>query len=168
MTFRQPPTTARRVGFEIDPPTEISVQTHGAAIRCQQLHPSGAPIGELELEVFHAALVIDRDGILEEKVAAAIARVAAPGAQVLHPVPVELAGASGFRADSEPTRAIGADATRAPLPYVHVIALAPDDLGVDGGILITIRSASPTWPAAEKLVQSLRILSRRSTSANDR
>jgi hypothetical protein len=168
MTFRQPPTTARRIGFEIDPPGEVTVQTHGTAIRCRQVAASGAAIGELELEVFHAALVIDRDGILEEKVAAAIARAAAPGAQVLQPVPIELAGASGFRADSEPTRAVGASDSRAPLPFVHVLAIAPDDLGVDGGLLITVRSASPQWPAAEAIVRSLRILSRRSTSANDR
>jgi hypothetical protein len=168
MSFRQPPTTARRIGFEIDPPGEVSVQTHGAAIRCRQQSPSGAPIGELELEVFHAALVIDRDGILEEKVQAAIAQAAAPGAQVLQPVPIELAGASGFRAEAAPTRAITSGDAHAALPYVHVLAIAPDDLGVDGGLLITVRSASPSWPAAEAIVRSLRILSRRSTSANDR
>lgn len=168
MAFRQPPTTARRVGFEIDPPSDVTVQPRGTVVRCRQQSASGTPIGELELEVFHAALVIDRDGILEEKVQAAIARAAAPGAQVLQPVPIELAGASGFRADAEPARAIGVADARSPLPYVHVLAIAPDDLGVDGGLLITVRSASPTWPAAETIVQSLRILSRRSTSANDR
>ena len=168
MAFRQPPTTARRIVFEIDPPREVTVQPHGTVVRCRLQAAGGAPIGELELEVFHAALVIDRDGILEEKVQAAIAQAAAPGAQVLQPVPIELAGASGFRADAGPARAIGAADPRSPLPYVHVLAIAPDDLGVDGGLLITVRSASPTWPAAEKIVQSLRILSRRSTSANDR
>jgi hypothetical protein len=154
MPYRQPPTMARRVGFEIDPPLEVTVQPYGTIVRCQQLRPDGAPLGELELEVFHAALVIDRDGILEEKVRAAIAK-AAPGA-------------SGFRADAEPTRAVGRAPAPSALPYVHVFAIAPDDLGVDGGLLVTVRSASPTWPAADKILASLRILSRRSTQANDR
>ncbi len=167
MAYRQPPTTARRVGFEIDPPMEVTVQPYGTTVRCQQLKADGAPLGELELEVFHAALVIDRDGILEEKVRAAIAK-AAPGASVLEPMPVELSGASGFRADAEPARAVGSTPAPSGLPYVHVFAIAPDDLGVDGGLLVTVRSASPTWPAADKILASLRILSRRSTQANDR
>lgn len=167
MAYRQPPTMARRVGFEIDPPLEVTVQPYGTTVRCQQLKADGAPLGELELEVFHAALVIDRDGILEEKVRAAIAK-AAPGATVLQPMPVELSGASGFRADAEPARTVGAATTTSALPYVHVFAIAPDDLGVDGGLLVTVRSASPEWPAADKILASLRILSRRSTQANDR
>jgi hypothetical protein len=169
MAYRQPPTTARRIGFEIDPPADVTVQPHGATVRCREARADGATVGELVVEVFHAALVIDRDGILEEKVQAAIALAAPPDSQVLQTIPIELHGASGFRADVGPARSVASGGTaHTALPYVHVLAIAPDDLGVDGGLLVTVRSASPEWPAADKIVASLRILSRRSTQANDR
>jgi hypothetical protein len=168
MSYRQPPTTARRIGFEIDPPADVTVQPHGTTVCCREARADGATVGELVLEVFHAALVIDRDGILEEKVQAAIAQAAPPDSQVFQTVPIELPGASGFRADVGPARTVASGGALAALPYLHVLAIAPDDLGVDGGLLVTVRSASPEWPAADKIVASLRILSRRSTQANDR
>jgi hypothetical protein len=68
---------------------------------------------------------------------------------------VRLPGASGFRADA-------VHSTR--LPYVYVFAVAPHDLGVDGGVLITIRSASPDWSAADHILRSLRIVTRHGTA----
>ena len=75
-------------------------------------------------------------------------------------MPIELPGASGYRADAEYRRGT-------ELPHAHVVAIAPDDLGVDAGILVTVRSASPEWPAADAILASLRILSRGKPSAND-
>jgi hypothetical protein len=66
-----------------------------------------------------------------------------------------LPGASGFRADA---------IASAGLPYVYVFALAPHDLGVDGGVLIAIRSAGPDWPAGDHMLRSLRILTRHGTA----
>ena len=112
--------------------------------------------------MFRAALVIDRDGILEEKVRHAIVEEVAAGAHVLEPMPVEIAGASGWRVDAQYQR--GTD--KPALPYVYVFALASDDLGVDAGVLVTVRSASPEWPAADQIVQSLKIFTRGANNAN--
>ena len=161
MGFRLPPTPARRVGFELAAPSEIELSPAGETVRCRE-RDGGRTIGELEITVFRAALVIDRDGILEDKVRVGIEAAISSGARVLEPVPVELAGASGYRADAEYQRG----GARPALPYVYVFAIAPDDLGVDGGVLITVRSASPEWPAADAILRSLKLLSRRSATGN--
>lgn len=122
----------------------------------------GRTIGELEVEVFEAALVIDREGILEEK--AHLAAGAERG-RVTPPVRVSLPGASGYRAEVQLVRATGAP--RPELPYVYVFAVAPHDLGVDGGVLITVRCATPDWPAADSILRTLRVLGRHGTTAND-
>jgi len=162
MGYRLPPTPARRVGYELATPREVEVANAGDTLCCRERR-GGQTIGELEIEVFHAALVIDRDGILEEKVRERIEAAIEAGARVLEAVPVELAGASGYRADAEYLR----NTARPALPYVYVFAIAPDDLGVDAGVLVTVRSASPEWPAADEILQSLRLLCRRSATAND-
>jgi len=162
MGYRLPPTPARRVGFELATPSEVELSPAGESVRCCE-RDGDRTIGELEITVFRAALVIDRDGILEEKVREGIEAAIATGARVLEAVPVELAGASGYRADAEYLRG----STRPALPYVYVFAIAPDDLGVDGGVLVTVRSASPDWPAADAILRSLKLLSRRSATAND-
>jgi hypothetical protein len=159
MAFRLPPTPARRVGFELAAPRDVELAPSGDIVRCRERH-SGRTIGELEISIFHAALVIDRDGILEDKVRAAVEAAIAAGAHVLEPVPITLPGASGFRAEA--TYARGTE-----LPYAHVFAIAPDDLGVDAGILVTVRSASPAWPAADAILASLKILAHGKPSAND-
>jgi hypothetical protein len=102
--------------------------------------------------------VIDRDGFLEEKVSAVAGEVAEQGARVLPAIPVSLPGASGYRADVE--------LARRPLPYVYVFAIASHDLGIDGGLLVTVRCASPEWAAADAILKSLRFLGR-GASAND-
>ena len=164
MAYRQLPTTSRRIGFEIEPPSEVEVLPGAEVVRlCEKRE--GKTIGELEVSVFHAALVIDRDGILEEKAQSAIESAAVPGARVLSPMPVSLPGVSGFRADLELVRPMGT--AKPPLPYVYVFAMAPHDLALDGGLIVTVRCASPEWPAAEAILRSLKILSRRGVTAND-
>ena len=66
MAFRQLPTTSRRIGFELSTPDDMTVESTRSGARVR-----GAA-GEVELEIFQAALVIDRDGILEEKIQRAI------------------------------------------------------------------------------------------------
>jgi hypothetical protein len=44
------------------------------------------------------------------------------------------------------------------LPYLYVFAFAP--LGVDGGVLVIVRSAQPSWAAADAILGSLRLLTR--------
>jgi hypothetical protein len=137
------------IGFQLDVPREVELR-EGTTLKCREVLQGGRTLGELEVSVFGAALVIDRDGILAEKACEVLGREATvrggPNA-----VAVTLPGGAGFRADA---------VTNTALPYRFVFALAPPDLGVDGGILIVIRCASPDWPAADHMLRSLRILGR--------
>lgn len=160
--YRQLPDRARSIGFELETPGEVEVQPGEAVVRVLE-ERDGKPIGELEIEVFQAALLIDRDGILEEKVHEA-ARAKLPGGRVAPAIPVELPNGSGFRADAEPARPAG---SRPAFPYVCVFAIASNDLGVDGGVLVTVRCAMPEWPAADSILKTLRVLGRRGRTAND-
>ena len=149
MAYRQLPTASRRIGFEIEAPSEVEVRP-GDVLRCCEQR-DGRTIGELEVSVFHAALVIDRDGILEAK--------ASDNTGGAHAVPVTLPGASEYFAETRGDE---------ELPYRCVFAIAPHDLAIDGGVLVTVRSARPDWPAADRVLQSLRIITRHGTApAND-
>ena len=156
IAFKQAP-TLRRVGFQIETPADVDVRPGSGetAVRCTQSRGDGRPVGELEVAVFQASLVIDRDGVLEEMV-----HEAAVGehGKISPAMPVSLQGASGFRAEVQ--------RARAALPYVHVFAIAPND-HVQGGLLVTVRSAAPDWPAADAILTSLRILTRGGRTAND-
>jgi hypothetical protein len=148
------------IGVELELPSDavdlVAVENGNTIVRCSEQH-DGKLLGELAVEVFRAALVIDRDGILEEKAHEA---ADAERGRVTPPVPVSLPGASGFRAD---VVRVGSGA----LPYVYLFAVAPHDLGVDGGVLVTVRCASPAWPAANAILRTLRVLGRRPITAND-
>ena len=157
--YRLTPAASRQrglasIGFEVVPSEELEVTplpTGETLLRCTEKRDDGRPIGELEVTVFKAALVIDRDGILEAK--------ASDQSGGAHAVPVVLPGASGYFAEAKGD---------AQLPYRYVFAIAPHDLAIDGGVLVTVRSAAPDWPAAERLLQSLRIITRNGTApAND-
>ncbi|HEY5938621.1 MAG TPA: hypothetical protein VIU61_28415 [Kofleriaceae bacterium] len=140
--YRQLPSRTA-IGFELTPPSELELVNDGQAVRCCERREDGKPIGELEIGVFSAALIIDRDGVLSAKASQLSGGMPA--------TPVKLPGASGYRAE-----AVGP----APLPYLYVFAMAPKDLGVSSAVLVTVRSAQPDWPAAEALLRSLRILTR--------
>ncbi len=150
------------LGLEITAPggVELTPVASGAlVVRCCERRADGRTLGELEVSMFSAALLIDRDGILEEK-AREIAEAGNAAGRVESTVAVSLPGASGYRADVEPSCSA--------LPYVHVFAMAPD-LGVDGGIVVIVRSALPEWAAAEAILGSLRFLTRHGMAqvAND-
>lgn len=144
--YRQPPNLYKPVGFELATPDHVQV-TSGANLTIAETR-DGKTVGELSIEPFRAALIVDRDGILEEKVRS----VATSGAVL----PVEFPHASGYRAQ--------AVAKQAALPYLHVFAFAP--LGVDGGLLVVVRSVTPEWAAGDAILSSLRLLTR-SGVAND-
>jgi len=154
--YRRPPRGRPSIGFQLDAPREVELR-EGPVLTCRELRQDGRLVGELEVGVFSAALIIDRDGILAEKAREIISREAAEQTQAVA-VAVRLPGASGFRAGA---------VVRAALPYVHVFALAADD-GVDGGVLVTVRCASPDWTAADHILRSLRIVTRHGiAAAND-
>src|SRR6476469_9340179 len=119
-TYRQPPRGRPSIGFLIEAPDAVELDPAEASLRCSERRPDGRTVGELEVVVVAAALIIDRDGILEEKARDQLGGTAA--------VRVHLPGASGFRADA---------VQNSPLPYVYVFAIAPHDLGVDGGLMVT-------------------------------
>lgn len=137
------------LGFQLEVPREIEL-LDGATLTCREVLQGGRLLGELEISLFAAALVIDRDGILAEKACEVLAAEATvrggPTA-----VAVALPGASGYRADA---------VLNAALPYRYVFAIAPSDLGVDGGVAIVVRCVSPDWLAADHMLRSLRILTR--------
>lgn len=148
--FKQSPSASRQrglplIGFEVSAPESLVVEPVAVGpvvLRCAERRDDGRPIGELEVAVFAAALIIDRDGLLEAK-----ASQESGGAPAVR---VELPGASGYRAEAVGT---------SPLPYVYVFAMAPPT-GVDGGVLVTVRAAKPDWPAAEAVLRSMRLLTR--------
>src|SRR6185436_4468517 len=142
-TYRRPPRGRPMLGFQLEVPREIQL-LDGATLKCREVLQDGRTLGELEISLFAAALVIDRDGILAEKACEVLAAEATvrggPTA-----VAVALPGASGYRADA---------VISAALPYRYVFAIAPGDLGVDGGIAIVVRCASPDWPAGDHMLRS--------------
>jgi hypothetical protein len=155
-TYRRPPCGRPSIGFQLEAPPEVALQD-GAVLVCREVRQDGRTVGELEVGVFAAALIIDRDGILAEKAREGLERQTRGSGEAVA-VAVSLPGASGFRADA---------VQDAPLPYVYVFAVAPHDLGVDGGVLVTIRSARPEWPAADHILRSLRILTRNGMAASN-
>jgi hypothetical protein len=147
-TYRRDPRGRPAIGFVLEVPREVELRD-GPVLRCREARADDRVIGELEVSVFAAALIIDRDGILEEKATVAIDALARSHSGV-PAVAVRLPGAGGFR-----TAAVHGT----QLPYVYVFALAADDAG-DGGILVTIRAAGPDWSAGDVILRSLRILTR--------
>jgi hypothetical protein len=137
------------IGFQLEVPREIEL-CDGPTLQCREVLQGGRTRGELEISLFAAALVIDRDGILSEKACELLAGEATVRGGPMA-VAVALPGASGYRADA---------VINASLPYRFAFAIAPPDLGVDGGIAIVIRCASPDWSAADHMLRSLRILTR--------
>jgi hypothetical protein len=144
-SFRQLPQGRPAIGFSLVTDLEIAP---GRCVRASERR-DGELIGELTIEVFAAALIIDRDGILQAKASRATSS---------HAVPFTLDGISGYRGEA-------LDHARA-LRYRQVLAIA-DVAAIDGGLLVTIRSAQLEWPAADELLRSLRLLTRGGRPAND-
>jgi hypothetical protein len=152
-TYRRPPRGVPAIGFQLEAPGEVELRD-GAVLTCRELQLDGRPIGELEVRVFAAALIIDRDGLLAKAACDELDRQAR-SPQGATAVAVQLPGTSGFRAEA---------VARTALPYVYVFAVAPPG-GVDGGVLVTVRSARPDWLAADHMLASLRILTRHGVAA---
>src|ERR1041384_919516 len=135
--YRRPPRGRPMIGFQLEVPRWVELR-EAATLKCREVMQGGRTLGELEVSLFAAALVIDRDGILSEKACEVLGREATvrggPNA-----VAVALPAGNGFRAEAVQNTA---------LPYRYVFAIAAVDLGVDGGGLGVVRCASPAWPGA--------------------
>src|SRR5262249_27536383 len=138
---------------------EVAVQPFEETMRCAEMR-NGKTLGELEISTFHGALVIDRDGILANKVNEMLAAAREPGARVSPPMYVAYPFASGYRGDL-------IRPMRPALPYLYLFALGAYDLALDGALLVTVRCAQPEWPAGDAILQSLRPWTKRGPTAND-
>jgi hypothetical protein len=156
------------IGFQLDVPPGVMIEQidpagpdRAVVLRAHQRSDEGRMLGELELGVFSASFIIDRDGVLKELVEATAALALggpATGKLLGAGEAAFAAGASGYRMDVVMIGAGGGEADARPAcPYVTWLALASGDLVLPGGLFITLRSAAPTWPAATAMFDSLRI-----------
>ena len=106
--------------------------------------------------LFPASPLLAPPGTVARDVLSALAEAAAPQAMVDSCDPITLGGISGYRAEAY-VRA----KDRPALPYIHVVVLAPDDLRVNGGLVITARSQRLEWAAGDSIIASLKVLGRR-------
>jgi hypothetical protein len=144
------------LSLELDPPSGVELlPVSPDVVRMREQQANGAPVGELEVSTFKAQLLIDREGVLEEK-ARTVAESADPGARVDSCNPIVLSGVSGYRVEA----AVRAR-ERPALPYIHVLVVAPDDVRFNGGLVITARSARLEWAAGDAIIASLKLLGRR-------
>jgi hypothetical protein len=168
--YRHQPADSRRrglpaIGFALVAPERIElIQSEPIAPTRSTLlvareRDGAAVIGELEIGVFSAALIMDRDGILEQMVEVEAERaIAAPAAGRRESIlPLELeTGVAGFRAEVVILRD-ARGVVKPPFAYVSCCALASSEI-IDAGLFVTIRSVRPEWPAGEAMLQSLRIV----------
>src|SRR5262245_18344925 len=94
-SYRRAPRGRPSIGFQLDIPVELELQD-GPELRCREVRQDGAVVGELEVSLFAAALVIDRDGILAERAVEGLKRLTTLTREVVAS-PVALPGANGFR-----------------------------------------------------------------------
>jgi hypothetical protein len=154
------------IGFALRIPERLQTTTtapiapdRATLLTCRELDARGEPLGVFELGAFSAALIMDRDGILEQMVAVEAERALTPPAagrrETLLPIDYA-AGASGFRAEVVLLRDARGE-VKPRLPYLAFCALGTDAI-VDAGLFVTIRRAQPEWPAQDELLASLRIV----------
>ncbi len=168
--FRIAPATTRRrglpaIGLSVFAPDclEVTVINTGASalLFASEEDRTGKQIGVVQIDIFTANMVVDPDGALERAADAALASVlCAPAAGTIrHRARFELDdGSSGMRIEVIVTR--DADGAASTLPHLTVIALAPDDAAARGGLVALVRSARPSWAAADTLFETLRVLTR--------
>ncbi len=155
------------IGFQLDVPPGVMIEQidpagpdRAVVLRAYQRGDDGRLVGELELGVFSASLIIDRAGVLKELVetTAGVALGGPAAGKLLGAGNAAFAaGASGYRMDVVLTSGAEPGEARPSCPYLTWLALVSEDLVLPGGLFATIRSASPTWPAASHMLDSLRI-----------
>ena len=155
------------IGFQLGVPPDVMLEQidpagpeRAVVLRAHQQGDDGRRLGELELGVFSASLIIDRAGVLQELVETT-AGVAlggpAAGKLIGSGNATFAAGATGYRMDVVMTAAGEQAEARPACPYVTWLALASEDLVLPGGLFVTVRSATPSWAAGSHMLDSLRI-----------
>lgn len=163
-TIRLAPLTAARrgrppIGFTVDVAAELTVEQPVAAnapfVRGHE-REGARVVGELEIDVFAASLVMDADRALEDVALAALDGLGAGGVvRARAPQHVELEdGVHAVRLQADRLRE--ASGARPALPYVTIVALAGPS--VRGGVLVTACAADDRWDAGERAIDSVRVL----------
>jgi hypothetical protein len=162
--FKYSPPTQKKlgvtpVGFRLDVPEGVAIEPSDSRfvqLRASERRAStGRLLGELEVRVFSARLIMDRDGVLLEAARALAEELFAPprdgylGATGL----VTLPAGEAWRADVQVTR----DETghMPALPYKSVYALGHPNAIVHSALLIVVQHAEADWPAGDAMLHSL-------------
>jgi hypothetical protein len=169
--FRHQPADSKRrglpaIGFSICVPERLTLSQsppiapdRARLVTVRELDRDGLLAGELEIGVFSAALIMDRDGILEQIASVEADRaLAAPASgrrESLLPIDYP-GGAAGYRAEVVLLRD-GSGTVKPRVPYLWFCALGTPDI-VDAGVFVTARATGPEWPAVEEILQSLHIV----------
>jgi hypothetical protein len=162
--FKYSPPSQKRlgvtpVGFRLDIPEGVVVQPSDPKIiqlrATETRAATGRPLGELEIRVFAARLIMDRDGVLLDAARALAEELyAAPRDGWLGATgTVELPAGEAWRADVQVTRD---ERGLIPiLPYKSVYALGHPNAIVHAALLIVVQHAEATWLAGDEMLQSL-------------
>jgi hypothetical protein len=151
------------IGFRVVAPealalNELAADPCGAVLRGEERRADGQLVGTVEIGLFPASLLIDRAGALRDAARAwARASLVAPArVRLLGEGDIELAGgARGYRIDLLVQLDVRGR-LRPPRPYRSWFALTGEAV-LTGGVSVQLCSASPTWPAAARLLDSLAI-----------
>ena len=135
----------------VEPPTADIIKLRAVERR----GGSGKPIGELEIRVFAARMIMDRDGVLNEAAQALAEELfAAPRDGYLGATgSLTLPAGEAFRADMTVTR--DASGHMPTFPYKSVLALGHPDFMIHAALLIVVQHAEADWPAGDAMLQSL-------------
>jgi hypothetical protein len=135
----------------------VTVESAGEdAIKLRAVERRGnRPIGELEIRVFAARMIMDRDGVLLDAATALAEELfAAPRDGYLGASgSITLPAGEAFRADMTVTR--DAAGGMPAFPYKSVLALGHPDFMIHAALLIVVQHAEADWPAGDAMLQSL-------------
>jgi hypothetical protein len=148
------------VGFRLEIPEGVQVERSDPTIiqlrATERRAATGRPLGELEIRVFAARLIMDRDGVLLEAARALAEELFAPprdgwlGARGA----ITLPAGEAWRADIQVTRdAHGGGLPE--LPYKEVYALGHPDEVAGAALLIVVQHAEATWDAGDLMLHTL-------------
>ena len=112
-------------------------------------------VGELEIRVFAARMIMDRDGVLGEAAQALAEELfAAPRDGYLGATgSIRLPAGEAYRADMTVTR--DAAGNQPQFPYKSVLAMGHPDYMIHAALLIVVQHAEADWPAGDAMLQSL-------------
>jgi hypothetical protein len=132
------------LGFRLLVPETVQV------VRADAFHAVEPGVGELDISLQAAALIMDRDGVLEELIDQAVAELTTQNQATLSAIGmVELPGGEAYRAELDLRDG-------SPLRHVTLLALGHADFMAPAVLFIRIRSRAPDWEAGRSMLETLR------------